>query len=236
MDTSLTTYSYYCKTEDRLLEDSVPTGKTIVYCKNNRAHKISLIRKTPLIQLDCYQNIINNKLKNNLKSEDNPTVKNDSREGYSVGSVWFNMKLHLLFTCVCDLPNSAIWINTDRQKDLQQLKSLIPLNINSLTYTELPKVSITTKNLNSQIYTIMFNASAILSAGINRKVDFILNVGGINIIESSKSITLKNTSGTSSINMVFITEIPPNKEITVKAKVNGGSVNIKDATLIIYGC
>lgn len=236
MDTSYTTYSYYCKTEDRLLEDKVPTGKTIVYCKNNKAHKISLIRKSPLAQLDSYQGVINNKLKNNLKSEENPTVKNDSREGYSVGSVWYNAKLHLLFTCVYDQPNSAIWLNTNVQKDLQQLKSLISLNVNSLTYEELPRVSINTKNLNSQIYTIMFSASAVLSAGTNRKVDFILNVGGINIIESSKSVTLKNTSGTSSISMVFTTEVPPSKEITVKAKVNGGSVNIKDATLIIYGC
>lgn len=54
---------------------------------------------------------------NNFSATSNPTVSDDSSQGYSVGSRWVNVTLDESFICVNNANGTAVWVNSSLTSD-----------------------------------------------------------------------------------------------------------------------
>ena len=57
----------------------------------------------------------NFKRANYLTATTNPTVSNDGTEGYTVGSVWFNVTDSILYICKSSATGAAVWVQVSDQ-------------------------------------------------------------------------------------------------------------------------
>lgn len=73
--------------------------------------------------------------KNNLIAVSNPTVNDDDTQGYSSGSLWFNINSSPkeIFRCVDDTTGAAVWLNTSLE--IGELGTIATQNSNNVTIT-----------------------------------------------------------------------------------------------------
>ena len=65
-------------------------------------------------------NVQNNQ--NNMNGTEEPTITDDTTEGYSVGSIWRDTSNNYVYVCVDNTENSAIWKKTSVREFVGSIK------------------------------------------------------------------------------------------------------------------
>lgn len=171
---------------------------------------------------------------NNFTATVNPTVNDDSGDGYSAGSTWYNNVGQDLFLCVDATVGAAVWVDTG--VDLSDLGSLAFLNtvgaanVDASVATTAGVQTLTNKTIDKPVIIGITDGSAAAAGNVGQLISSTVASGSAIALTTGTQANITSISLTAGVWDIY-GSISYNPAATTSITLLSGGINTTSAVL-----